>query len=356
MRIPSVDAARPEGAGEDQARWTGVAEAVKEYTGAEAVPVRKTEPYFGSVRFFKNLILLVVMVLIAVPTVLAFQLGLTVRAQRGELAELTVQYSAEAAERTLLEEQIAQAQRQTQQKQEAAGGEQAEVPAYQALYPDFYAPGPIPDSTAEAGVMYLTFDDGPSARTPEILSILADEGIQATFFVVGKDDAQSIAWMKQIAGEGHTLGMHSYTHEYAQVYESVERFLDDYYKLFTLLRDEVGVTPSIFRFPGGSLNSYNMELYQEIIAEMLRRGFVFFDWNLSAGDASASAPSVDRITEGIVDGAAGRSRGIVLMHDSWDKHNTVAALPGIIDGLREEGFAFQALSRAVRPIVFAYPK
>lgn len=318
---------------------------------AEAPQIPKAESYFGSVRFFKNLILLAVAALIAVPTVLAFRLNQDVRTERGRLTTLMAEYDAGLMERARLEERLAQMEQLPQQKVEEFS---PEVPAYQALYPDFYADGPIPDSTAEAGVMYLTFDDGPSPRTPEILSILAEEEVKATFFVVGKEDAQSIAWMKQIAAEGHTLGMHSYSHEYSQVYASVESFLDDYYRLFVLLRDEVGAAPTIFRFPGGSLNSYNIGLYQEIIAEMLRRGFVFFDWNLSAQDASARAPSAAQITEGIVSMASEGRRGIVLMHDSWEKVNTVAALPSVISGLREKGFVFQSLTRQVKPIVFAY--
>ena len=160
--------------------------------------------------------------------------------------------------------------------------------------------------------------------------------------------------MKEIVAEGHTLGMHSYSHQYQKIYASVEAFLEDYYQLFTLIRDQVGVTPTVFRFPGGSLNGYNPGVYEEIIAEMLRRGFVYYDWNLSAQDAAGVSPSEEEILRSVVDAAAGRSRAIVLMHDSDHCKTTVAALGDVIDGLREQGFRFDRLDRSVRPIIFGY--
>lgn len=160
--------------------------------------------------------------------------------------------------------------------------------------------------------------------------------------------------MKQIVAEGHTLGMHSYTHDYYTIYDSVEAFLEDYYQLFCLIREEVGVTPTVFRFPGGSINGYNQGLYQEIIAEMLRRGFVYYDWNLSAEDAFHVSPSAEDILNNILDSSNGRTRGIVLMHDSDQCKTTVEALPELIDGLREQGFIFQRIDRSVKPIIFSY--
>lgn len=202
--------------------------------------------------------------------------------------------------------------------------------------------------------MYLTFDDGPSANTEEILSILREKDVKATFFVVTRGGEKAVSSMKQIVAEGHTLGMHSYTHDYYTIYDSVEAFLEDYYQLFCLIREEVGVTPTLFRFPGGSINGYNQGLYQEIIAEMLRRGFVYYDWNLSAEDAFHVSPSAEDILNNILDSSNGRTRGIVLMHDSDQCKTTVEALPELIDGLREQGFIFQRIDRSVKPIIFSY--
>ena len=90
---------------------------------------------------------------------------------------------------------------------------------------------------AEEGTVYLTFDDGPSDNTDAILDILAEKDVKATFFVVTQGGGTAVDRLKRIAAEGHTLGMHSFTHKYQQIYSSVEAFLEDYYQLFTLLRD-----------------------------------------------------------------------------------------------------------------------
>lgn len=103
-----------------------------------------------------------------------------------------------------------------------------------------------------------------------MLKILDEKGVKATFFVIGREDETSIQRIKKAAAAGHTIGMHSYSHDYEKIYTSVEDFLDDFYKLFVILRDEAGVTPTVFRFPGGSLNNYNQGVYKEIIAEILR--------------------------------------------------------------------------------------
>ena len=148
--------------------------------------------------------------------------------------------------------------------------------------------------------------------------------------------------------------MHSYSHDYEKIYTSVEDFLDDFYKLFVILRDEAGVTPTVFRFPGGSLNNYNQGVYKEIIAEMLRRGFRYYDWNLSAEDAAKKSPSASTIVEGITSYSAQKKHGVVLMHDSTHCKTTVEALPALIDTLREQGFDFAPLDRTVRQVSFHY--
>ena len=148
--------------------------------------------------------------------------------------------------------------------------------------------------------------------------------------------------------------MHSYSHDYEKIYTSVEDFLDDFYKLFVILRDEAGVIPTVFRFPGGSLNNYNQGVYKEIIAEMLRRGFRYYDWNLSAEDAAKKSPSASTIVEGITSYSAQKKHGVVLMHDSAHCKTTVEALPALIDTLREQGFDFAPLDRTVRQVSFHY--
>lgn len=306
-------------------------------------PQKQQEPYFGSVRFFKNMILLAILVCIAVPTVLAVRFGLRAGALERSLEE-------SAARLSQLEAQEAQ----PAELQADPLAAEAEPISYQELYPDFYIEEPMPEQPATPGTMYLTFDDGPSDNTEEILAVLAEKDVKATFFIVTQGGDTAVARMKRIAEEGHTLGMHSYSHDYKKIYTSVEAFLEDYYQLFTLIRDQVGVTPTVFRFPGGSINGYNSGIYEEIIAEMLRRGFVYYDWNLSAQDAANNPPSKKEILHGILDSSAGKRRGFVLMHDIARCDSTVEALPALIDGLREQGFTFDRIDRSVLPVSFSY--
>lgn len=216
-------------------------------------------------------------------------------------------------------------------------------------------PTPLPDIEDAGKTIYLTFDDGPSDRTDEVLKILDEKGVKATFFVIGREEMRPpSSASKRPLRQATSIGMHSYSHDYEKIYTSVEDFLDDFYKLFVILRDEAGVTPTVFRFPGGSLNNYNQGVYKEIIAEMLRRGFRYYDWNLSAEDAAKKSPSASTIVEGITSYSAQKKHGVVLMHDSAHCKTTVEALPALIDTLREQGFDFAPLDRTVRQVSFHY--
>ena len=319
--------------------------------------MRKTVGYFGSVRFFKNMILLAVIVMIAVPTGFAIHLNSRLRSTEQLLSEERetpadspdVSQDAEA-------DQLQMVIKRTDADIFQADGDtfQAESP-YADLYPDFYAPQELSANVRETNVLYLTFDDGPSARTEEILDILAEKNVKATFFVVGFHDESQKATLQRMAAEGHTLAMHSYSHDYAKIYASVEDYLSDMYQVFSLIKETTGVTPTLFRFPGGSINGYSHGIYQELIAEMLRRGFVPFDWNISSQDAATnSLVPAETLVNNVVKGAANVRRGIVLMHDSAAKTTTVQALAPMIDRLQEQGFELKALTPEVLPVLYSY--
>lgn len=223
---------------------------------------------------------------------------------------------------------------------------------YSSLYPDFYAPQAYSANSAPSKTAYLTFDDGPSGNTDVILQTLQEENVKATFFVVGTTDANNLARMRRIVQEGHTIGMHSYSHSYKKIYASVEAFLKDMYQVFNLIKDTTGVTPTCFRFPGGSINSYNKAVYKDIKAEMIRRGFVPYDWNVSSGDASTTKYTPEQLTGHVLNGIGSKSRIIVLMHDSSSKENTAQAVRQIITGIRDKGFIFAPLDYQTKPILF----
>lgn len=152
--------------------------------------------------------------------------------------------------------------------------------------------------------------------------------------------------------EGHTLGIHTYTHQYNTIYSSVDAYLADFNELYEKVYSLTGVRPTIFRFPGGSINTYNQHMYVELIAEMLRRGFVYYDWNISSGDAGVTYSS-SAIENAVLSGIGSKSKSIVLMHDSSTKQATVGALQNIIDALKDT-HEFRALDNTVQPSVFTY--
>lgn len=227
---------------------------------------------------------------------------------------------------------------------------------YSNLYPNLYAKRPktqvSPDKT-----IFLTFDDGPSERTAEVLDILKENNIKATFFVIGNKSNEAKNLMKRIVDEGHTIAPHSYTHNFKQIYASVEAFLDDFNKIYNLIYENTGVKPTIFRFAGGSKNSFNKNTYKDIIAEMTRRGFDYFDWNLSVGDAVRKTPTpavtcISNVTKSSVK----CNNGVVLMHDAAPKKTTVEALPGLIKELKSQGFSFDKLSNEIYPAEYSLIK
>ncbi len=320
------------------------------------------EKYWGSVRFFKNLILLIVIIAIAIPSSFAiyylYQLEKAEHALKTQVKENEeLSYLQEESQESLEESKSSQESESSEEEsvpEESQEDMIAAAPAYQSLYPDFYAPQEYAATVERDKTIFLTFDDGPSSQTDRLLDILAEEEVKATFFVVHAEGDDAKARLRRIVEEGHTLAMHSYTHAYKTIYASVEAYLDDMYKLFTEIKEVTGVTPSLFRFPGGSINSYNGGVYQELIAEMIRRGFVPHDWNISSQDAVNPARPSEEILRLVMTGAKNVSRGVVLMHDSTYRGTTVDAVRSIIQQLRERGFTFDRLLPEDKPYLFSY--
>ncbi|MBR6389731.1 MAG: polysaccharide deacetylase [Lachnospiraceae bacterium] len=196
----------------------------------------------------------------------------------------------------------------------------------------------IPDESDEdeyVREVYLTFDDGPSIYTDEILDILADHDVKATFFVTGKTDEESVDAYKRIVEDGHTLGMHSYSHRYSQIYASKEAFVEDLNKLQEYLYETTGVWSRYYRFPGGSSNTASTVDMSELIDYLTEQDITYFDWNIVSGDASGQSLSADTIYNNCISRLANFNEAVILMHDAADKHSTVEALPRIIESIQE---------------------
>ncbi len=212
-------------------------------------------------------------------------------------------------------------------------------------YPNLYASGENPENKNTEKIAYLTFDDGPSSLTPKVLDLLDQYDAKATFFVVCKNNEEYAEYLSEIVKRGHTLALHSYSHDYNKIYASKDAFLKDYEQVFDWVVENTNYIPSLFRFPGGSNNSSSY-VGNEIIQEMKARGFQYFDWNVSSGDGS-NLTTTSNIIDNICNNIGHVDTPIVLMHDGSGKNATLAALPAVLKHLSEAGYQFQALNKTV---------
>ena len=225
---------------------------------------------------------------------------------------------------------------------------------YHDLYVERYADALSPKYKDDNGYIYLTFDDGPSKHTPSILNYLNRHNVAATFFVI--PDNNSSRFLNMILENGHTIGIHSASHDYYNIYSSVEAFLADFKKAYDLIFEQTGIKPEIFRFPGGSKNGYNHDVRKAIIAEMTRRGFVYFDWNVDSRDYADAGwtQMYNTVSKEVAENTAKGHRSIILMHDRPGGMNTVLVVEDIVIMLLKDpnGYKFGKLDRNVRPVQF----
>lgn len=233
----------------------------------------------------------------------------------------------------------------------------AEPMDYQLAYSDMMVQDAAKTDDNTQKIVYLTFDDGPSeGNTQRILDILDEYDVKATFFVsaqFGSKEFRSGMYRKELDA-GHSLALHTYTHNYTGVYDSVESYFDDLYKIYTEVYDATGVQPNMVRFPGGSINSYNGGIYQQLVAELTRRGFTYHDWLVSSEDAAHESWSASDVMRAIRNGCEGRSKIVILCHDTDGQDCTVEALPDMLEYLKDEGYEFRPLDNTVRPFHFSY--
>lgn len=272
----------------------------------------------------KRLIILLLIISIAVPVILCILLFFRVGSLERNLEDMQMQM--EELSETIRE------QAETEASEEANAA--AQVPMT-----DIQQPGAQPEEQGETPEepeehvrkVYLTFDDGPSSNTNQILDILKEYDVKATFFVVGKEDERSKEALKRIVAEGHTLGMHSYSHEYKDIYASVDAFTQDFHKLQDYLYRVTEVRSNFYRFPGGSSNTISDVDMREFAGWLSQQGISYFDWNVSSGDAAPKQPSPEAIVENCMKDLERHDTVVILMHDAAGKKNTVEALPMLLD-------------------------
>ena len=198
--------------------------------------------------------------------------------------------------------------------------------------------------------VYLTFDDGPSVNTEKILDILKEHNIKATFFVIGSEEESAKALYQRIVAEGHTLGMHSFTHKYDVIYESLDAYIQDMDRLQTYLEEVTGVTTKLIRFPGGSSNQVSNVDMKELIRYVNEHGYTYFDWNVASGDATSQAYTPDELVQNVMNDVVNYKTSVVLMHDSSAKSTTVESLEPMIEQLEALGVEFLPIDETTVPI------
>lgn len=193
-----------------------------------------------------------------------------------------------------------------------------------------------PKYTKEA---YLTFDDNASENTVKILDSLKKYGVKATFFMAGKADPELLLRMKN---EGHTIAVHTMTHDYSKIYSSTQAFWADIENEAGYIESVTGEKPTILRFPGGSNNTvsnkYSPGIMKTLISEAANYGYTYYDWNVSSKDATGKKISAEEIVATVAAQSKDRDKVMILMHQTAPKTSTAEAIPAMIEALQAMGF------------------
>lgn len=197
-------------------------------------------------------------------------------------------------------------------------------------------------------IVYLTFDDGPSANTKRILDILDQYGVKATFFVTAQNP-EYFKYMKEAAEDGHTIAIHTLTHNFADLYSSADAYFADLQAMKDIIKEQTGVEADCIRFPGGSSNTisanYSAGIMSYLVEAVHQAGYEYFDWNVDSQDASGNNVAVDTIYAGATTGI-GEPFAVILFHDTDAKDTTVEALPAIIEAYQAAGYEFEGLTKS----------
>ena len=192
--------------------------------------------------------------------------------------------------------------------------------------------------------IYLTFDDGPSEHTLELLEVLAKYNVKATFFVTG---SAKLEYLPQIAASGHSIGLHSATHNYGQIYASEDAFFADLYKMQNLVEQRLGYKVWLMRFPGGASNRVSakhdggIKIMSRLTKSVVDQGFYYYDWNVDSNDAGG-AKTANEVFRNVIQGCAKRENSFVLQHDIHGF--SVDAVERIIQWGLENGFTFEKIT------------
>lgn len=299
----------------------------------------------------KKLMIALVVTLIAIPTILCIVLVVKLFILQGKVENIlddkdkmenTTTYIGETTGDSDDSFASSQTENNTQESQEQSSEEQTteeqttEKPSEE----------PLPDGK----YAYLTFDDGPSANTMQILDILDNYGVKATFFVNGHTGPVMEERYKAIVDRGHAIGIHTFSHDYDNVYGGLDKFEEEIVSLRKYILEVTGKDTTLFRFPGGSSNT-RVDDIKPYIKWLNDNGYSYWDWNSSSGDATGKKPSAAEIVANcMVQADAGYKNLVILMHDLRPKDTTVEALPTLIEELQARGYEVIAIDERSTPV------
>ncbi len=191
---------------------------------------------------------------------------------------------------------------------------------------------------------FLTFDDGPSTNTKDILDLLLQRNIKATFFVLGTQVERMPETVKRIYEEGHYIANHGYSHVYSSIYSSPEAVLDEFNKCNQLVANAIQVpeyNSHLFRFPGGYYGGKYAEIKKQANEILKQNNIAHVDWNALTGDSEKQNPTKEYLMNNLQKTTQGKNSIVILMHDSQAKKVTVETLPEVIDYLQQQGYEFE---------------
>ncbi|MDD6090408.1 MAG: polysaccharide deacetylase [Clostridiales bacterium] len=196
--------------------------------------------------------------------------------------------------------------------------------------------------TPDTKTIYLTFDDGPGPYTGKLLDVLAKYNVKATFFVTAANPKYYDMIAREV-NEGHSVGVHTYSHNYKSIYSSEEAFFEDFYAMQDVIYEQTGCYTNLYRFPGGSSNtvsSFNPGIMSRLTKALTDMGYKYFDWNVSSGDAGETTRT-NVVVDNIEAGCRGMKASVVLQHDIKDF--SVNAVESVIIWGLQNGYTFRAL-------------
>ncbi|MFD3261374.1 polysaccharide deacetylase family protein [Paenibacillus lentus] len=215
-------------------------------------------------------------------------------------------------------------------------------------------PAPSPKSTSGSNtkepnkVVYLTFDDGPSKWTDDVLDILKNADVPATFFLLGEQAKRFPEIVNRIDEAGHAIGNHTYNHKYDELYSSFGKFWFQIKETEEVLRNITGTRTPLVRAPGGTYGHFDANYFKLLE----QGGYKVFDWNLDSGDSKRKGVPASEIIKNVTSAKQGSSMN-VLMHDGGGHEETVKALPKIIEFYKSLGYEFRAITPGDTPVQFA---